>query len=79
MDGVYTAASEAKWFEKNAEMVTLENLREGDFIFYCFGKNQRYKNIDHVAIYVGDGKVIDASMSIGYVVYRDLYDIDKKQ
>lgn len=76
IDNIYVASTEAKWCEMYGMMISFTNMQEGDLIFYSFSENLRHKNIDHVAIYAGGGKVIDASMSIGYVVYRDLYSID---
>ena len=47
--------------------------------FDCFplAVNGRYKNVSHVAIYAGNGMVIDASSSKGCVVYRALYSEDQ--
>ena len=43
-----------------------------ELIFYSFKSNGRYKNISHVAVYVGNGKVVEAlNESLG-VVYRDV-------
>lgn len=33
----------------------------------------RFMNITHVAIYAGDGYIVDASSSKGQVVYRKLF------
>ena len=33
----------------------------GDLIFYSYENNGRYKNISHVAIYIGDGKQVHAA------------------
>lgn len=49
------------------------DLRPGDVIFYSSGYNGRYKNVTHVALYVGNGMIIDASFSKGQVVYRPLW------
>lgn len=37
-----------------------KNLKPGDLIFYSYSNNGRYKNISHVGIYVGDGKMVEA-------------------
>ena len=37
-----------------------ENLQPGDLIFYSYTINGRYKNISHVGIYVGNGKMVEA-------------------
>ena len=59
-DGSNTAASEAKWCSDNDCTVKEENLKPGDLIFYSYSNNGRYKNISHVGIYVGDGKMVEA-------------------
>ena len=52
---------------------TVGAIVKGDLIFYDISKNDgrnRYRDIDHVAIYVGDGYIIDASTSHNMVVKR---------
>lgn len=55
-----TAAEEARYLESNGMGVTETELQPGDLIFYAHGQNGRYKNISHVAIYIGDGKKVHA-------------------
>ena len=40
--------------------VSEKNLQPGDLIFYSYTINGRYKNISHVGIYVGNGKMVEA-------------------
>ena len=53
------AANEAKYLAKHKKTVAVKNinklnkLRPGDLIFFKGSKNKRYKNITHVAIYMG--------------------------
>jgi cell wall-associated NlpC family hydrolase len=47
-------------------------MQPGDLIFYSFTNNGRYKNISHVAIYVGNGKAVEALNEKYGVVYRDV-------
>ena len=65
--GATTAAAEAQGLEESGKTVEYEiydsgdgivcnGLLPGDLIFYSYCHNGRYKNISHVAIYVGDGK-----------------------
>ena len=42
-------------------LVNKEELRPGDLIFYSYEVNNQFRNISHVAIYVGDGKMIHAA------------------
>lgn len=56
--GSTTAAAEAQGLEKKT--VDEKDIEPGDLIFYSYTTNGRYKNISHVAIYVGSGKVVEA-------------------
>ena len=56
--GGTTAAAEAE--ELKYKTVKEENLQPGDLIFYSYTTNGRYKNISHVGIYVGNGKMVEA-------------------
>ncbi|MDO4445503.1 MAG: NlpC/P60 family protein [Bacillota bacterium] len=55
-----TAAAEAQYLDSHGMSVTEEELQPGDLIFYSYTQNGRYKNISHVAIYIGDGKKVHA-------------------
>lgn len=72
-DGMTTAAALCNYCDVNNQTISYSELQPGDLIFYSFKENGRYKNVTHVGIYAGSGKIIDASYSKGYVVYRDLY------
>ena len=70
--GATTAAAEAQGLDEAGKTVTYDQLQPGDLIFYSFTSNGRYMNISHVAVYVGNGKVVEAlNESLG-VVYRDV-------
>lgn len=56
--GSTTAAAEAEGLKDKS--VKEENLQPGDLIFYSYTTNGRYKNISHVGIYVGNGKLVEA-------------------
>ena len=72
--GSNTAAALANYCSANGQTVTIDQLQPGDLIFYCCTPgNGRFMGIDHVAIYAGEGKIIDASCSKGYVVYRNIF------
>ncbi len=71
--GSNTAASQARYIAESSLAVSYDSLAPGDLVFYSFGVNNRYLNIDHVAIYAGDGCVVDASFSKKKVVYRPIY------
>lgn len=75
-DGSNTAAAQGRYIVENNLVITYESLAPGDLVFYSFGVNNRYMNIDHVAIYAGDGYVVDASSSKKKVVYRPIYSIN---
>ncbi len=50
-------------------------MQPGDLIFYSYTNNGRYKNISHVAIYVGGGKVVEARSEEYGVIYRDVSNV----
>lgn len=77
-----TAANIAKWCSKNKRSLKLSTyngksskLKPGDLIFYKkrTGKNGRYKNIEHVSMYIGNDTILHASgkrVTFGYPWYR---------
>jgi len=71
------AAGQAKWCYNNSCMVGQSELQPGDLVFWqnlgCSGCS-RWNEIHHVGIYVGDGKVMEASSSKGRVLVRDLWE-----
>lgn len=76
-DHMYTnAAGQAKYCYDRGLLVAWSELEPGDLVFWVNKKCEgchRWKEIHHVGIYVGDGKVIEASSSKGCVVVRDLW------
>ncbi len=76
-DHMYTnAAGQAKYCHDRGLLVAWSELEPGDLVFWVNKKCEgchRWKEIHHVGIYVGDGKVIEASSSKGCVVVRDLW------
>lgn len=76
-DGANTASAQGRYIVENNLVVDITKLAPGDLVFYSFETNDRFLNISHVAIYAGEGFVIDASSSQGKVVYRKIYDTDK--
>jgi len=70
--GSNTAASEAQMCYDNNYLVEYENMEPGDLIFYSYSKNGRFLNISHVAVYVGDGMVVEAANEKNGVVYRSI-------
>lgn len=71
--GSNTAAAEAEYCEKNGKTVSEKDMKPGDLIFYSFTNNGRYKNISHVAIYIGNGKIVEAVDENHGVVYGNFY------
>lgn len=55
------AADEAQYLVSHNMTVSYSELQPGDLIFYSYGSNGRYRNITHVAIYVGDGAMVHAA------------------
>lgn len=69
-EGANTAAAEGKYCYDNNYLVNYDEMQPGDLIFYSYGNNGRFYNITHVAVYVGDGKVVEAANERLGVVYR---------
>lgn len=70
------AAGQAKYCSDNNLLVGESELRPGDLVFWqnlsCKGCH-RWEEIHHTGIYLGNGKVIEASSGKGRVVIRDLW------
>lgn len=71
-EGSNTAASEGKLCYDNSLLVNYDEMQPGDLIFYSYDRNGRFMNITHVAIYVGNGKVVEAANARLGVVYRSV-------
>jgi len=57
-----------------ARSITRSQLRPGDLVFQSWGSRNGRNGTDHVAIYAGNGRVIDASPTLGGVIERSLTD-----
>lgn len=67
--GASTAATEAKWLADNGlAFYDASQLQPGDLAFYDYGAG-----IAHVVIYVGNGKIIEASGDDKGVLYGNFY------
>ena len=77
-DKMYTnAAGQARYCYGLGRTVARSDLQPGDLVFWvnlkCEGCH-RWKEIHHVGIYIGDGKVCEASSGHGRVIVRDLWE-----
>ena len=70
--GSNTAGSEGEFCYDHNLLVNYGEMQPGDLIFYSSHKNGRFMNITHVAIYVGNGKVVEAANERLGVVYRSV-------
>lgn len=70
--GATTAAAEAQGLNEAGKAVNFSELEPGDLIFYSTSHNGRYMNITHVAVYVGNGKAVEALNENYGVVYQDM-------
>ena len=75
--GATTAAAAAQGLDEAGKTISYDQMQPGDLIFYSFTSNRRYKNISHVVVYVGDGKVVEALNENSGVVYRDVASVGK--
>ena len=76
-DRMYTnAAGQAKYCYDRGLTVGESELQPGDLVFWqnlkCKGCH-RWEEVHHVGIYIGSGKVVEASSGKGRVVIRDLW------
>ena len=55
------------------KVVSESEMKPGDLIFYSYTNNGRYKNISHMGIYVGDGKMVEAMNEDNGVVYGNYH------
>ena len=55
----------AKMLEENCRIIDLEDLKEGDLVFFCTNGDSR---VSHVGIYLKDNKFVHASSSRGVTV-----------
>lgn len=67
-----TAAEQGRYCYENAMIINKKDLKPGDLIFYSYEENGEFRNISHVAIYVGDGKMVHAANESRGVVMDDL-------
>lgn len=57
----YVASTQGKHCCQKAQIINKKDLQLGDLIFYSYEDNGQFRNISHVAIYVGDGKMVHAA------------------
>lgn len=53
--------------------VALSDIQPGDILFWTNKDPSDGKNIDHTGVYIGNGKIIDASSSNGRILERDIW------
>ena len=71
-----SAASQAQYCVERGWTISRDQLQPGDLIFWqnaACTKGDRWNEIHHTGIYIGDGKVIEASSSKGCVVIRNIW------
>lgn len=68
-----TAAAECKGMVEAGMVISENDMQQGDIIFYSSGYNGRYRNVTHVAIYAGGGKIVHAKGKRYGVVVGDFY------
>ena len=69
----YVAASQGQWCVDNGLVISYNDLQPGDLVFFSSKPSKRFMSIDHVGIYAGNGKIVDASSGRGCVVYREIW------
>ena len=62
------ASTQGEFMVNNGLEVTEGELEPGDLIFYSYEQNGQFRNISHVAIYIGNGRMVHAANSSRGVV-----------
>lgn len=68
------ASDQSRYCYQNAMLVGKKDLKPGDLIFYSYEDNGQFRNISHVAIYVGKGMMVHAANPRRGVVLDPLRD-----
>ena len=69
-----TSVEQAKYCYNNGYAISSSQLQPGDLIFWSKACTcGRWNEIHHTGIYIGDGRIVDASSSKGRVVLRNLW------
>ena len=68
------ADTQGKYCFENAMLINKDELKPGDLIFYSYEQNGDFRNISHVAIYVGNGTMVHAAGKARGVVLDPLRD-----
>jgi cell wall-associated NlpC family hydrolase len=63
--GIKVHRNSAKMLEENCRIIDLDDLKEGDLVFFCTNGDER---VSHVGIYLKDNKFVHASSSRGVAV-----------
>lgn len=53
--------AEAQWYAVRSNQVPVSSLQPGDLLFYAYGR--KGGKVDHIAIYLGNGRMMEASNS----------------
>lgn len=71
-----TAAGQAQYCNNRGWVISQSDLQPGDLVFWqnaTCTKGDRWNEIHHAGIYIGEGKVIEGSLSKGCVVIRMMW------
>ena len=71
-----SAAGQAQYCYNRGWIISQSDLQPGDLVFWqnaACTKGDRWNEIHHTGIYIGEGKVIEASSSKGCAVVRNLW------
>jgi len=58
--GITVPALSGLQAQRGAQVSNLKSAQPGDLLFFDLGPRDTYKGIDHVAVYLGNGKMIEA-------------------
>lgn len=72
-----TSYAQAEWCVENGYEISFCELQPGDLIFYSLSTTKDFRSVTHVAIYCGEGMLIEASSSLNAVVYRPTWGLNQ--
>ena len=70
-----TSVTQAQYCYNNGYTISAAALQPGDLIFWSKSSCRcgRWNEVHHVGIYIGNGRIVDASSAKGHVVLRDIW------
>jgi len=75
----YVLPEKADWLFLKSRVFPITELQMADLVFYCRNPRPRGRLATHVAIYLGDGQIINARQNAGKVLIEPIESLPKHQ